>query len=319
MDHADVQGLLLEAMERPGGLVAFQGDPSAAAADARAHIAGCAGCAAEWRAWSLTTLGLASAAPDVEGPAPEVRAAIMAAVSARPRPASATMRTPARGAGPAVRSSPAAAPPAPMAGPAPMADRTAAPPPTGPSAGVTTGRVREGWVRGRDPSRAPTPAPSAARTGPGLRWGLLGAAAAVLLLVVGAVIGQQSSGGGAEPRRGDPTRALAVAAGILYGNGFGLARLTTPDGQPGGVVIVSPGSGRIAVMTDALEPPPAGVRYWCYLERDGTEYVVGPMWFDDDLAFWAGDATPVDLGLEGDVFIVRLETEGAPPALTGTF
>jgi hypothetical protein len=146
-------------------------------------------------------------------------------------------------------------------------------------------------------------------------------AAAIALLVVGGIVGRQLAGTPETPRQ-DPGRALAVAAEILQGSGFDLARLTTPTDEPGGVVLVSPGSGRIAVVSDVLEPLPADAGYWCFVERDGIEYRVGPMHMDGGLAFWAGapqEGAPADLGRQGDTFFVRSDLAGAEPVLTGTF
>jgi hypothetical protein len=145
----------------------------------------------------------------------------------------------------------------------------------------------------------------------------------VVLLVAGMVVGRQLVSSPEAPR-GDPGRVLAEAATILQGGGFGLARLETPDGGQGGVVVVSPGSGRLAVVSSALEAPPDGARYVCLLDRDGTVKQVGYMRWEPTadgggLAYWAGDANPADLGLPGDVFIVQLDTPGAQPALTGEF
>ncbi|MBX3031949.1 MAG: hypothetical protein KF809_17525 [Chloroflexi bacterium] len=321
MDHAEVRAFLIETMERPGGLMTLQDDPDPTAVAVRAHIAGCIECAAEWQAWSLTTLGLASAAPDVEGPGPEVRASIMAAVAARPRLAP-------RDAGATV------APGTPVGGPRPGAgtpvpasqvapDALAVPPTADPASGTRSGGRREGWVRGNQ-LRASAPRPPTATTTSTrdrTRLVLVGIAAALALLLTGVVVGGQL---GSEPQvaRPDPGPVLRMTAAILQREGGIMARLTTPTGDPGGVVLVSPGTGELAVVSGALEPPPTPDRYWCFLERDGTEYRVGPMHMDGALAFWAGTPqgdVPADLGRQGDRFIVRLEAPGASPALTGTF
>jgi hypothetical protein len=152
---------------------------------------------------------------------------------------------------------------------------------------------------------------------------LAAAAGVVVLFVAGMLLGRLLQGTPEAPR-GDPGRVLAEAATILQGGGFGLARLETADGQPGGVVVVSPGSGRLAVVSSALAQPPEGTRYACFLDRDGTVTQVGYMRWepasgDDGLAYWAGTATPPDLGLPGDTFIVQLDSPDAQPALTGEF
>jgi hypothetical protein len=123
--------------------------------------------------------------------------------------------------------------------------------------------------------------------------------------------------------RGDPGRVLGELAIILESNGYRLARLETPDGDAGGVVAVSP-DGRLAVASSALAEPPAGERYVCLLDRAGTVTQVGYMRWEatangGSLAYWAGDADPPDLGQPGDIFVVQLDADGAPPALTGEF
>jgi hypothetical protein len=295
MDHADVLERIEEAVGSPGGLARLGTDRSPSAAAVREHIVGCPTCAAEWRAWSVVSLGLAAAAPDTLEPRPELRAQVLAAAAARPR----------------------AMAPSPVA-PGPAAPLTAAAPPSG--GGTTRSGIAMGPRRMRDtsPARA-TAVPST----PPFRWLLLAAAAVVVLFVAGMVLGRQF-GGTQEAPRGDPGRVLAEAATILQGGGYGLARLETPEGDPGGVVVVSPGSGRLAVVSTVLVAPPDGARYGCWLERDGTRTWVGPMnWTstteDAGIAYWAGAAEPTDLGLPGDVFVVQLDTPGAQPALSGEF
>jgi hypothetical protein len=167
------------------------------------------------------------------------------------------------------------------------------------------------------------------------RWLLLGAAAAVLLFVAGAVLGGRftpagtpsgtpgTAVGSPTAPRGDPGRVLAELAIILQSNGYRLASLETSEGDSGGVVAVSP-DGRLAVASSVLAEPPEGQRYVCLLDRAGTVTQVGYMRWEatangGSLAYWAGDAEPPDLGQPGDVFVVQLDAEGVPPALTGEF
>ncbi len=303
MDHAEVLERIEEAVGAPGGLARLGADPAPEAVAVREHVASCPPCAAEWRAWSVVSLGLAAAAPDTLEPRPGVRDAVLAAATARPQP---TRTAPAPATGLTVE---------PVA-PRPTADapRPGATPPT--RSGITLGPRRARTT----PATASSPA---AAGGPPFRWLLLGAAAVVVLFVAGMVLGRQLSSTPQTPR-GDPTRVLAEAATILQGGGYGLARLETPEGEPGGVVVVSPGSGRLAVWSTALEAPPEGAQYGCWLERDGARTWVGPMnWTPTSdgggIAHWAGDAQPTDLGLPGDIFIVQLDTPDARPALTGEF
>jgi hypothetical protein len=306
MDHAEVVERIEAAVAGPGGLARLNADASPAAAELRAHVAGCPACAAEWRAWSVVSLGLAAAAPEALEPRAGLRDQVLAAAAARPR-------SPAAAPEVGVVMSTGAPVPSPTAGSLPSPSTTVG------------GGTRSGIALGaRRPRGGPTTAPPPAAAGaPRFRWLLMGAAAVVVLFVAGMILGRQLAGS-PETQRGDPGRVLAEAATILQGGGYGLARLETPDGQPGGVVVVSPGSGRLAVWSTVLPAPPDGERYGCWLERDGSRTWVGPMnWTatvdGNGLAHWAGEASPSDLGLPGDVFIVQLDSEGSQPALTGEF
>jgi hypothetical protein len=307
MDHADVLERIEDAVAGPGGLARLGADPSPEAAAVRAHIAGCPRCAAEWRAWSLVSMGMAAAAPDTLEPRAGLREQVLAAAAQRPR------ATPS-----------AAAPPSRAPGEVPPAGPAQAEAPT-------RSGIRMGPKGTRATPRVQTPPPSA--QGHLYRWLLLGAAAAIALFVAGAVLGGRFvAGPGATPGtavsspavpRGDPGRVLAEMAVILQDGGYRLASLQTPEGDAGGVVAVSP-DGRLAVVSPVLEQPPEGVRYVCLLDRGGTVTQVGYMRWEPtasggSLAYWAGDASPQDLGLPGDLFIVQLDAADAVPALAGEF
>jgi hypothetical protein len=198
---------------------------------------------------------------------------------------------------------------------------------------ATRSGISMGPRRPRTSPHTPTPASAPSRSL--ATWLLLGAAAAVVLFVAGAVLGGRfttSVGPTATPetavgspagQRGDPGRVLTEMAVILQTNGYSLAALETPEGDAGGVVVVSPDS-RLAVTSSVLDRPPEGVRYICILDRSGTRTQVGYMRWEPTssgggIAYWAGDASPPDLGLAGDVFIVQLDVADAQPALTGEF
>ena len=308
MDHAEAMTRMADAVAAPGGLAALVADPSPEAAAVREHVRGCADCAAEWRAWSVVSMGLAAAAPDELVMRPAARDQILGSILSRNRPMPA---------------------PAPMPGVAPVragvATTSAVPSMTGAPASrpsvVSGGRTGRLAGMSSSAARAARREPGPRTTGSWFRWVALAAAAAVMLFVAGAAFGRPLGLGGGEPTRtSDVPRALAFTAAILEGQGYSLAHLQTPDGTPGGFVAVSPGSGDLVVVSKALVPPPAGVRYACLVERDGQSTQVGYMRFDGDLAYWAGPVTdPVDLGLAGDRFVVQLDSPGAQPALSGTF
>src|SRR5689334_12004711 len=85
MDHAEVLERIEAAVAGPGGLARLGSDPAADAVTLREHVATCPRCAAEWRAWSVVSLGLAAAAPDTLEPRPALRDDVLAAAAARPR------------------------------------------------------------------------------------------------------------------------------------------------------------------------------------------------------------------------------------------
>lgn len=321
MDHAEVLERIEGAVAAPGGLTTLVADPSPDAVAIREHVRGCPDCAAEWRAWSKVAVGLAAAAPEDMGMRPDARGRILAAVTARPR-TGAPIGAAAMGAAPVTRPGRVSAPTTGSSVVAPPTDRPPGAPsdrtrlPAAPSdrtirtAGLsTTARRGPGRGDGHD------------REGSWFRWITLAAAAAVVFFLAGAAFGRPLGLSGGEPSQtSQAPRILAITAGILERQGYGLAQLHTPDGGPGGFVAVSPGSGQLTVVTRALTPPPAGARYICLVERDGVTTPVGYMQFDGDLAFWAGPVDdPVDLGLSGDEFLVQLETSGSPPVLSGTF
>lgn len=306
MDHSEVLERIEEAVAGPGGLARLGVDPSPGAVAVREHIRDCAPCAAEWRAWSVVSLGLAAAAPDTLEPGPHLRDQVLAAAAARPRPTSAATPTRVAPVG--------AAPGAPAAG-ATFDEPSSAG--TATRSGIALGR-RRGRAVAAVAEHGTTASPRAP-----FRLLLLGAAAMVVLFLAGIALGRTFVSTPQTPR-GDPGRVLAEAAAILEGNGFSLARLETPEGDAGGIVVVSPGSGRLAVVSSVLPEPPEGVRYVCVLDRSGVRTQVGymrwePTSADGGLAYWAGDANPADLGTAGDVFLVELDTPDAEPALVGEF
>ena len=113
---------------------------------------------------------------------------------------------------------------------------------------------------------------------------------------------------------------VAAALEVLSLRGHTTAALTTSTGEPGGFVAMSPGSGDLVVLSDALEPPLGGAEYECYLQRDDERSFIGNMHqASDELWFWAGGvAEPPDAGLPGDEFLVILQGS-TEPTLSGEF
>jgi hypothetical protein len=86
--------------------------------------------------------------------------------------------------------------------------------------------------------------------------------------------------------------------------------LTAADGTMQGSVAWS--DHDLAVMTTALEKPPADLVYRCWIERNGVRSPVGNMWFVGDLAYWTGsldDWATISLD-DGGRFGVSLEPAG---------
>jgi hypothetical protein len=292
MDHAEVQARLEAATAGPGKLAGLEADRSPEGLELLRHLESCAECRKELEAWRLVGASLAVATPDTVGASPEARNRILAAVVAEGV---------ARGAGASVP------PPIPIAPDVPVdprASMTAAGTSRRPSAGLRRTSAEDREARGT-----------------GFRWLALAAAAAVAIFVLGAILGGPL-GLIPQPQEegSDADRVVARALDVLARPGHRTAALTTPTGEPGGFVAMSPGSGELVVVSNALEPPLGGAEYECFLDRDSDRYPIGNMnQITDELWFWAGEVTePPDAGLPGDEFLVILEG-ATEPTLSGTF
>lgn len=156
-----------------------------------------------------------------------------------------------------------------------------------------------------DGSPAPVTSPVAPLTSPG--HGVVGGPPAGpsrrgidlgrRLLALAAVIGIIAVAGGVvidQSRRLEQahreTAALeAVAATVdrvLRDPAHSVVDLRAADGTAAGSISWS--SRDFVVLTGALQPPPAGRIYACWIERDGVRSPVGQMWFAGETAFWTG-------------------------------
>lgn len=119
-----------------------------------------------------------------------------------------------------------------------------------------------------------------------------------------------------------PSRLAAVVTQMnerLAEPGVKQAILRDRDGSGAGLVVLSPAAQRLAVMSTALELRADG-NYQCYLERDGQRTLIGPMHFEEQVAFWAGPITaPPDAGRAGDRFLVLYGEADAEPELQTEF
>lgn len=152
---------------------------------------------------------------------------------------------------------------------------------------------------------------------------ILPIAAALAILVGGFAYQQQSS-------RLDSTRSEVTALEsvttvldrLLRDPDHRVVALVGADGTAHGSLAWS--SRDLVVMTTALERPPAGQSYHCWVERDGVRTPVGEMWFAGRLAYWTGSLdewATISLDKAGR-FGVSLVTDGkgaaADPVLVAT-
>ena len=162
--------------------------------------------------------------------------------------------------------------------------------------------------------RTPTPIPRVEAPRRSIRWpAWLAIAAALVLLLGGAAIvfdrTQQL-----DLARADVAalaRVTATLDRILQDPGHQVAMLKTLAGTPAGSVSWSASDGSVVVLTTALQNPPPGQVYRCWIEQNAARAAVGEMLFSGSTAYWAGS-----LGSWGDTvapggrFWVSLEPIG---------
>ena len=111
----------------------------------------------------------------------------------------------------------------------------------------------------------------------------------VVLVVGGAVIVDRT--GQLDRAKADSAALAGVTAtldGILQDPGHQVAVLKTPAGTPAGTVSWSASDRSVVVLTTALQSPPAGQVYRCWIEQNGAGVAVGEMQFSGSTAYWAG-------------------------------
>jgi hypothetical protein len=124
-----------------------------------------------------------------------------------------------------------------------------------------------------------------------VRWPALLAMAAVLVVLVvgGAVVVDRT--GQLDRAKADAAALAGVTAtldGILQDPGHQVALLKTPAGTPAGTVSWSASDQSVVVLTTALQSPPTGQVYRCWIEQNGAGVAVGEMQFSGSTAYWAG-------------------------------
>jgi hypothetical protein len=164
----------------------------------------------------------------------------------------------------------------------------------------------------RTPRAITAPVPIVDRRGP--RWiRPVLAMAAALILVVGSglvVVDQMSKRAAAEAETAALSSALAAVDRVLGAPGHVVVPLHQPDGTTAGSISWSRHDW--VVITDAIERPPAGQTYTCWLvEEDGAQ-LVGSMQFAGETAFWAAS---VDKWATWEItpttrFVVTLQQDG---------
>lgn len=165
--------------------------------------------------------------------------------------------------------------------------------------------------RPRERSTARLAVPAARR-----RFGLVALAAAAVFAVfaAGAFVTADLQG------QADRARQESASLHQLYGNVEALLErpttrlvaLRTVAGATEGALVVDAASNRIAVLTDSLPAPGAGMEYRCWVEVGGTRRPIGRMWFEGGLAYWTGTGESVASWPTGAGFGISLEPVGQP-------
>ena len=155
----------------------------------------------------------------------------------------------------------------------------------------------------RDANRAPAPAASAsaivrAVPGDGLDranrrprravagWLAIAASVVVLAGSVGVTIDQIGQRATAEAQAAGLSSAIAAVDRVLVAPEHWIVGLKDSTGAGGGSISWS--SQDLVVLTTALEPPPDGQQYACWLVDDSSAAKIGTMYFAGRTAYWVG-------------------------------
>jgi anti-sigma factor RsiW len=163
-------------------------------------------------------------------------------------------------------------------------------------------------------TRAPSPvgAFKAPRRLP--RWPAFLAMAAALVVFIGGAAIVVDRTGQLDRAQAEVTSLAGVTATldrVLQDPGHHVAVLRTPAGTPAGSVAWSSSGVSVVVLTTALQNPPPGQVYRCWVQQAGAGVVLGEMQFSGSTAYWAGSVRSwVDSLSSGDRFWVSLEPVG---------
>jgi hypothetical protein len=147
----------------------------------------------------------------------------------------------------------------------------------------------------RDADRAPAPAvTSIVRSAPSpsrrrhavMRWLPIAAAFVVLVGAVTIAVDQVGQRASADAQATALSNAIAAVNRVLVAPEHWVVGLKDSSGAPGGSISWS--SQDLVVLTTALEPPPAGRHYACWLLEDSGASRIGTMYFAGQTAYWVG-------------------------------
>ncbi len=161
-------------------------------------------------------------------------------------------------------------------------------------------------------SRSATARRAIARRAIGWRFLPLVAVLGIVAVGAGLVMDQASRLDRARQETAALEALSATLDRVLRDPGHRVVDLRRADGTVEGSVSWS--RHDIAVVTMALEPPPADRVYRCWIERDGVRSPVGTMWFAGGVAFWNGslDDWATTSFEPGGTFGISLEPVSAP-------
>jgi hypothetical protein len=181
----------------------------------------------------------------------------------------------------------------------------------GPSPDVRTRTMAAAQRLARSRSGAARPAVAPQKASGGLTWRL--AALVFVMAVVGAGAGAWWANA-VRPDSDHLAEAVAMMAHLANDADAHEVVLRDVAGSGGGIAIMSETSHEMAVLATNL---PAGIKFECYLERDGVRTRIGGMYADGGVRYWAGEMDSTMDMQPGDVLIVAAD-ETQPAVLSAT-
>jgi len=290
MDHAEAHERIVDLALEPGRLTALAASNTPEDAALLAHVSSCLDCSAEIAGWKETHDALTGALR---------RSGAQRGLDADGRASVEPIRAPTE-----VRDSVLAAA---------RSDREAmrvVAAPTSAAAAAT--------ASGAAPALTATAPPGIAR-----RWtwepALLGLAAVLAVVMASGAYRAQSNrletAQAEEAALGTVTAALDR---VLASDGHKVVPLQRADGSVAGSISWS--RQDIVVLTSALEPPPTGQEYRCWLENNGTRTPIGRMDYAGHVAFWAASldewaTVAIGAGTRFGVSLDAIGGAGGSPAI----